>query len=70
VEAARVAFMLAAEVSTREAVTAWDGATLRINDAEDRAALAKREPLEPVSRAEAENSTALTSAHDYGEGLA
>jgi hypothetical protein len=49
---------------------ARDGATLRIKDAEDRATLAKREALERVSRAEAENSTMLTSTRDDAEGLA
>jgi hypothetical protein len=47
---------------------AWDGATLRIKDAEDRATLAKREALERVSRAEAENSAMLTSTRDDAEG--
>jgi hypothetical protein len=55
--------MLAIETSAREAATAWDSATLCVKDVEDRATLAKREALERVSRAEAENAVMLASAH-------
>jgi hypothetical protein len=49
---------------------AWDGATLRIMNAEGRAALAEREAQERVPRAEAENSAALAFARDHTKGLA
>jgi hypothetical protein len=60
-EAACAVAMLTTEASAREADAVRDGATLCIKDAEDRATLAEREVLERVSRAEVENSTALTS---------
>jgi hypothetical protein len=61
--------VLAIETSAQEVTVAWDGANLHIKDAEDWAALAEREALERVSRAEAENSTALSSARADAEGL-
>jgi hypothetical protein len=69
-ETAHAAAMLAVEASAWEAITVRDGATLRIKDAEDRAALVKREVLERISRAEAESPTTLTSTRDDAEGLA
>jgi hypothetical protein len=47
-----------------------DNATRHVKDAEDRAALAEREVLEWVSKSEAENATALASAHEDSEVLA
>jgi hypothetical protein len=41
-EADRAMALLVAETSAREAAAAWDDATLRIKDAEDRATLAER----------------------------
>jgi hypothetical protein len=61
--------VLAIEALAWEAATAWDGATLHIKDGEDRATLVERGALELVPWVEAENSTALTSAHDDTEGL-
>jgi hypothetical protein len=46
-----------------------DSSALRVKDVEDRAALVKREALERVSRAEAENTTALAFAREDVEGL-
>jgi hypothetical protein len=69
VEAARVTEMLTAETSAWDFVAAWDSATLRVKDVEDRAALAKREALERVLRAEVEHATALASAHEDADGL-
>jgi hypothetical protein len=63
-EAARAVSVLTAKASAWEAAMAWDGATLRIKDAEDRATPAEREALEWVSRAEADNSVELASARD------
>jgi hypothetical protein len=68
-EAARAVSVLTAKASAWEAAMAWDGATLRIKDAEDRATPAEREALEWVSRAEADNSVELASARDDVEGL-
>jgi hypothetical protein len=48
---------------------AWDSAALRDKDAEDRAAMAKMEAWERVSRVEVEKSVALASAHEDVEGL-
>jgi hypothetical protein len=62
--------MLITETSTWDVVTARDSTALRVKDAEDRAALAEREPLERVSRAEAVNATTLASACEDVEGLA
>jgi hypothetical protein len=70
VEAAHAVALLAAEVFAQEATTVWDSATHRVKDAEDQVALAERETLERVSRAEAKNSTALASAREDAEGLA
>jgi hypothetical protein len=61
-EAARIAVVLAAKTSSQGAAAAWDSATLRVKDVEDRATLAEREVLERVSRVEAENTMALASA--------
>jgi hypothetical protein len=69
VEATHAMVVLAIETSAQEVTVAWDGANLHIKDAEDWAALAEREALERVSRAEAENSTALSSARADAEGL-
>jgi hypothetical protein len=68
-EATRVTAMLAAETSTREAVAVWDGSALCVNDAEDCVALAEREALERVSRAEAENAATLASTHEDAKGF-
>jgi hypothetical protein len=62
--------VLTAKVSAQESAAAADSVTLRVKDAEDRVALAKREALEHVSRAEAENATTLASAREDAEGLA
>jgi hypothetical protein len=62
--------MLTVEASTREAIAAWDSIALRVKDVEDQDALVEREALERVSRAEAENATALASAREDAEGLA
>jgi hypothetical protein len=70
VEVTRVMAMLATETSAREAAVARDNATLRVNDAEDWATLAKREALERVSRVEAENAAVLASACEDAEGFA
>jgi hypothetical protein len=48
---------------------ARDSIVLRIEDAEDWATLVEREARERVSRAKAENTTALASAHEDAEGL-
>jgi hypothetical protein len=48
---------------------AWDGAALRIKDAEDRGALMEIEKLEKVSMAEVENAAALASARQDVEGF-
>jgi hypothetical protein len=69
-EVTRVAAMLAAETSTREATVAWDNTVLRVNDAEDQATLAEREALKRVSRAEVENAATLASASEDAEGFA
>jgi hypothetical protein len=61
---------LAAEVFACEATAAQDNATLRVKDAEDWTALAEREALERVSRAEAKNATTLASAHENVKSLA
>jgi hypothetical protein len=68
-KAARATVVLTAEASAWEATAAWDGATLCIKDARDRATLLEREVLERLSRVEAENSAALASARDDAEGL-
>jgi hypothetical protein len=70
VEAARVVAMLTVEASARDATAVRDGATFHIKDVEDRAALAEREALEQVSRAEVENFAALASTHNNAEGHA
>jgi hypothetical protein len=63
-EVARVATVLAVETPIREPATAWDSATHRVKDAEDQTALEKREAIERVSRADAENITTLASTHE------
>jgi hypothetical protein len=62
--------ILAAETSAQEAATAQDSTTILFKDADDRAAPAKREAHERVSRVEAENATVLASACEDAEGLA
>jgi hypothetical protein len=62
--------MLNAEASTREAATTRDSATLHVKDTEGWAALAEREALERVSRAEVENATTLASVCEDAKGLA
>jgi hypothetical protein len=47
----------------------WDSTTLRVKDAEDRAALGEREARERVSRVEAKNAMALASVPEDAEGL-
>jgi hypothetical protein len=68
--AARVTAMLTTETSTREVAAAWGSTTLHVKDMEDWATLAKREALERVSRADAENAIALASAREDVEGFA
>jgi F0F1-type ATP synthase epsilon subunit len=63
VEVARNAVVLVANTFSREAAMARDSTNLHIKDAEYRATLAEDVALEQVSRAEAENSTALRGAH-------
>jgi hypothetical protein len=62
--------MLAAHTTAMLAAAVQDNATLHVKDAEDQATIAQREVLEWVSRAEAENATALASAHEDSEVLA
>jgi IS4 transposase len=62
--------MLITETSTWDVVMARDSTALRVKDAEDRAALAEREPLERVLRAEVVNAMALASTCEDVEGLA
>jgi hypothetical protein len=69
-KAARATAMLVGETSAQEAVAVQDSTTLRVKDAEDQATLVKREALERVLRAKAENATALASAREDVEGLA
>jgi hypothetical protein len=69
-EATHAVIVLAARTSAPEAAAAWDSATLRIEDAKDRAILTEGEALERVSRAESENSAVLASAHADAEGIA
>jgi hypothetical protein len=69
VKAAHITAMLAVETSVWEASVAWDSATLRVKDAEDRPTLAEREELERMSRVEAVNVTVLACAHEDVEGL-
>jgi hypothetical protein len=47
----------------------WDSTTLRVKDAEDRAALTERKAWERVSRVEAENAMVLASTHNDAKGL-
>jgi hypothetical protein len=63
-EAACVTTILAVETSTQEAAVAQNNAALHVKDAKDWATLEEREALERVSRVEAENTTALASAHE------
>jgi hypothetical protein len=69
-EADHATAVLATKTSAHEAIAARDDATLRIKDAEDRAALAEREALERVSRVEVENFAALASIREDAEGFA
>jgi hypothetical protein len=69
-ETARVTAMLAAETFACEAAAAWVSTTLRVKDVKDMAAMAEREALEWVSRAEAENAMALASTREDAEGFA
>jgi hypothetical protein len=69
-EAGHATTLLATETSTQQSTAAWDSDSLRIKDAEDRAALAMRDALERVSRVEAENSAVLTSVREDAKGLA
>jgi 7-keto-8-aminopelargonate synthetase-like enzyme len=62
--------VLAAKVSARESAVAWDSATFHVKDVEDWVALAEKEALERVSKAEAENATVLATASKDTEGLA
>jgi hypothetical protein len=55
--------------SAQEAAATRDSASIRIEDAEDRAALVKMEARERVSRVEVENAMALASACEDVEGL-
>jgi hypothetical protein len=56
-------------IAATEAAAAWDSVTLHVKDVEGWSSLAEREVLEWVSRAEAENTTALASTHEDTEGL-
>jgi hypothetical protein len=47
----------------------WYSTTLRVRDAEDRAALVEREAQKRVLRVQAENTAALASSHEDAEGL-
>jgi hypothetical protein len=69
VEVAHVMAALAAETSAQEATAALDSTALHVEDADDQTALVEREALEMVLRVEAENATALVSAHEDAEGL-
>jgi hypothetical protein len=69
VEVTRIAAMLAAKTSAREASAVWDTAALHVKDAVDRATLAEREALERMSRAKPENAMMLASAHEDAKGL-
>jgi hypothetical protein len=69
VEATHTVAILTTETSAREAAMAQDSTNLHIKGAEDRAVLEEREALERVSRAEAENSAALSSARADAEDL-
>jgi hypothetical protein len=68
-EADDVAAMLATETSALGVVVPWDSATLCVKDAEYRATLMEGMALERVSRAEADNTVALASAHEDAEGF-
>jgi hypothetical protein len=61
-KAACDAAVLVAETSARKATAAQDSAAFRVKDADGWATLAEREPLERVSRVEAEATAALASA--------
>jgi hypothetical protein len=69
-ETAHATTVLAAKVSARESAVAWDSATFHVKDVEDWVALAEKEALERVSKAEAENATVLATASKDTEGLA
>jgi hypothetical protein len=69
-EATCATTVLAAETFAWEAATVHDSVTHHVKDTEDRASIVEREALERVSRAEAENTTALASAREDAEGLA
>jgi hypothetical protein len=69
VEVVRVVAVLAAKTSTQEAAAVWDNATLYVKDAEYWVVLVESEAQERVSRVEAENGAALTSAHEDAEGF-
>jgi CYTH domain-containing protein len=62
--------MLTTKTSTWEAVAMQDSSALRVKDVEDRAALTEAETLESVWRAEAEDTTPLSSAREDAEGFA
>jgi hypothetical protein len=70
VEADHATTVLATKTFAHEVVAVRDDATLRIKDAEDRAALAEREALERVSRVEVENFAPLASICEDVEGFA
>jgi hypothetical protein len=67
VEATHITTILAVEISAHEAAAAQDSAALRIEDVEDRAALAEREAWERVSRVDAENAMVLASTREHVE---
>jgi hypothetical protein len=70
VEADHVATILVVETSAQEAAVAWDSATLRVKDADDRSTMAEREALKRVSRAEVESVMALAPVREDVEAFA
>jgi hypothetical protein len=68
-EAGPVVAVLAAKTSAQEAAAAPDSTTIIIKDAENRAALAKREARERVSRMEAKSAMVLAFVREEAEGL-
>jgi hypothetical protein len=61
VKVAHATVVLTTETSAQEATVAQGSVAILIKDAEDRAALAKREALERVSGVEAERAMVLAS---------
>lgn len=57
------------KTSAQETTTTWESTVSLIRDAEDWAALAKREARERVSNMEAESAVALAYASEEAEGI-